>query len=159
MKKGLNRREFLSAAAVASATAAVAAAGPVGQLVYADKMPNGHLRFRAVAGLPKRPLPSYATYILEGHVDLKGKTGSMTRVVMAGHPESGSQIALPGLSRIVRVTDVRRSGSTVHVRGTIDDRAQLQKGESADVEVWLDLARNQARTSFFGSDTELRLEQ
>jgi hypothetical protein len=131
----MNRRGFLKLAGLGTAATATAAL-PSLELLFRKQ--SGTITFRAVGGVPEGPLPSYASYVLEGYVDLARKTGTLSRTVIAGHPGQISQLALPGLSRTVRITDVRRSGDMVHLIGVIADRSQLLSGESPDVEVRID---------------------
>jgi hypothetical protein len=58
--------------------------------------------------------------------------------VLAGHPGATSGIGLPGLSRIIRVTEVKGSESPIRLRGEIEDRSQLRRGESSYVELVVD---------------------
>ncbi len=153
----LNRRRFLQLAGAGSAVAAAGALLPAAALVTGSK--NGLFRFRAVAGLPQPPLPNYASYVLEGRLDLSRRSGTVTKAVFAGAPEAMSAIALPGLSRVVRVTDVQHHDGTIHIRGVIDDRSQLVKGESPSVEIVLDRSAGVGRTHFLGTEIPLRLEQ
>jgi hypothetical protein len=156
--KGINRRRFLQIAGASSIAAATAgtAAGVPGLTAATSK--QGKYTFRAVTGLPSKPLPSYASYVIEGHVDLTTHTGVMTKTVFAGHPESMSTVALPGLSRIIRITDVQALGGTYRVKGIVDDRSQLQPGESRNVNLLIDPVQGIVRTSSFGTNMMLQLE-
>jgi len=59
--KKLERREFLKVAGAGVAgVAAVGSLGPLASMVMSIGT-GGLLRFRAVTGLPKRPLPAYAS--------------------------------------------------------------------------------------------------
>jgi hypothetical protein len=161
--KGINRRRFLQLAGTGSlAAATIGTIAGVPALSTATRLSasskDGRFTFRAVAGLPSKPLPSYATYVLEGHVDLTTRSGVMTKTVLAGHPESMSTVALPGLSRIIRVTDVQGLGGTFRVLGVVDDRSQLLRGESRNVDLLIDPVQGLARTSSFGSPVILQLE-
>ena len=129
------RRRFLKFAGAGSAIAA-AAAIPVVEPLLKDR--NGPVAIRAVGGVPAAPLPSYASYVLDGYVDPIKKTGTLTRTLLAGHPDAASAIALPGLSQTVQVTDVRMVGALLQVRGVIVDRSQLAAGENADLEITVD---------------------
>src|SRR2546421_977068 len=123
--KGINRRRFFQLAgmgSLAAVTAAIPVLSTVPRLTSTSK--QGTYTFRAVTGLPSKPLPSYASYVLEGHVDLTTRSGVMMKTVFAGHPEAMSTVALPGLSRIIRITDVQDLGGTFRVRGVVDDRSQ-----------------------------------
>ncbi|HKW72585.1 MAG TPA: hypothetical protein VJQ08_07145 [Candidatus Dormibacteraeota bacterium] len=134
--KAMDRRTFLKLAGAGSAVAAAAAIPAAGVL----SLTGGRLSFRATAGVPARPLPAYATQIVEGNVDLAHGTGVITSQVFAGHTEGISDVALPGLSRVIRVTQVERQGAVTRLRGVVDDRSSLQRGESAQVEVIVDQA-------------------
>jgi len=99
-------------------------------------------RFRATVGLPEAPLPSYATYIVEGTLDLVNGTGLVANRMLAGHPDaSTSNIGLPGFGRIITVTGVERHGDQLNIRGVIADGSQLQPGESRQVELVVDRER------------------
>ena len=162
--KGINRRRFLQlagagslAAATVGATAGVPGLSTATRLSATSK--QGRFTFRAVTGLPSKPLPSYASYVLEGQVDLSTRSGIMTKTVFAGHPEATSTVALPGLSRIIRITDVQELGGTFRVLGVVDDRSQLQRGESRNFDLLIDPAQGLARTSYLGSPVLLQLER
>jgi len=45
----------------------------------------------------------------------------VTKTVFAGAPEAMSTIALPGLSRIVRITEVQDRGAQLRLTGVVDD--------------------------------------
>jgi hypothetical protein len=157
--KAINRRKFLQLAgsgSLAAAAVAVPALATAPRLTSGSK--EGTLTFRAVAGLPAKPLPAYASYVIEGHVNLSTRTGVMTKTVIAGSPQAKSTLALPGLSRIMRITGVEELGGTFHVTGVVDDRSQLQKGESATFEIFIDPAQRLARTTIAGSSLLLHLE-
>jgi len=162
--KGINRRRFLQlagtgslAAVTAGATSAVPVLPTAPKLTATSK--QGSFTFRAVAGLPSKPLPSYASYVLEGHVDLRSRSGVMMKTVFAGHPGAMSTVALPGLSRIIRITDVQELGGTFRILGVVDDRSQLQHGESRSFDLLIDPAQGLARTSSLGSPVLLQLER
>jgi|SRR5579859_260438 len=156
--KGINRRSFLKLAGAGSAVAAAGVNLP-GVSLLAGSAQASTLTFRAVAGLPAKPLPSYASYVVEGHVNLVARSGVVTKRLIAGGPEDMSAIALPGLSRIVRVTDVREANNGLHITGVVDDRSQLQRGESATVEFHVDRDQGALHTDFVGHAVELRLER
>lgn len=159
--KGLNRRRFLQLTGTGSIVAATAGAA-VPLLSSAPRLTSvskqGTFTFRAVAGLPEKPMPAYATYVFAGHVDLSSHSGVITKTVFAGDPQVTSTVAMPGLSRIIRITNVENLGGSFRIVGVIDDRSQLQRGESRSVELLLDPAQSVARTKLFGSDLTLRLE-
>jgi hypothetical protein len=153
----IERRKFLkvTGAGVAGA-AALSALGPLATLVASLK--DGVLHFRAVTGLPNSPLPAYASYVLEGRVNLQTKSGVMTRSLMAGAPEAMSEIAFPGVARSATVSNVRVTDRVVRITGRIDDPAQLLKGERPTAEITLDRSKGLAWAQFFGSDVTMRLE-
>jgi hypothetical protein len=158
----VNRRRFLQLAGAGSVAAATAGATAIPSILsnaprLTTASQTGTYAFRAVAGLPTHPLPSYASYVVAGHIDLSNKSGLVTKTVFAGDPASMSTVALPGLSRIIRITDVRRQGDELFIQGMIDDRSLLQKRESAAFTMYIDLTTGVARTDFFGSEIQLRL--
>jgi hypothetical protein len=69
-----------------------------------------------------------------------------------------STIALPGQSRIIRVTKAEDLGGTYRITGVIDDRSQLQRGESSSFNIFLDPSQRIARTNLFGSELVMNLE-
>jgi hypothetical protein len=132
--KRVDRRTFLKLAGSGSVLAAAAAVGGSAMLrPQADR----YLAFRASAGLPTKPLPSMVTKIVEGNVDMESGTGIVSSRVLAGYPLP-SQIALPGLTRLIRITAATRQGGRVRLTGVVDDRSQLQAGESPFVEILVD---------------------
>ncbi len=161
---GINRRRFLQLAGAGSLAAATAGAATV--MPVLPKAPrltaasNGDsFSFRAVAGMPTRPLPSYASYVIEGHVDVTTKTGIVTKSVFAGHPEAMSTVALPGMSRIIRIVDVENMGDSFYIKGMIDDRSVLLRGESRNFEMRIDPSSGVVLTDFFGSEVQLLLDR
>ena len=132
------RRDFLKLAGVGVAIPAVAAIGVVPAIDRLFSDHGGVVAIRAIGGVPAAPLPSYASYVLDGYIDPVRGTGTLTRTVLAGHPGEVSAIALPGLSQTIRVTDIRADGDRLRVQGVIADSSQLQAGECADVEITID---------------------
>ncbi len=151
----MNRRTFLKLTGTGSAAAVAAVVPGAGLLEVASA---NRLSFRATAGLPARPLPAYATKVLEGSVDLEHGTGIVTSRVLAGHPGANSEIALPGLSRVLRVTSATRRGSEWHLAGLVEDRSQLRPGENPQVEIVIDRNRGIVRAPLAGQEVMLRLE-
>src|SRR5712671_4664430 len=149
------RRSFLKLAGAGSAVAA-AAAIPVVEPLFKDR--NGPIAIRAVGGVPAAPLPSYASYVLDGYIDPIKKSGTLTRTLLAGHPDAASAIALPGLSQAVQVTDVRFVGALLQVRGVIVDRSQLATGESADLEITIDRKAGVVWTKSGANEMKLALQ-
>ena len=141
----MKRRRFFKLAGVGSVLVAGVAIPTVGRSLIDQ---GDVIRFRATRGLPEPPLPSYATYVIEGSLDLARGTGLVASRVLAGHPGALSEIGLPGLGRIVRVTGVARQGDQLNIRGVIEDRSQLQPGESPQVELVIDRARGVVQAPF-----------
>jgi hypothetical protein len=158
---GIKRRKFLKLAGAGSAAAAVAGAGAIstGLVNTGDKTGSGTITFRAVAGKPEAPLPSYASFVLEGHVDVANQSGILTKTVFAGTPEARSNIAFPGMSQIVRITEVQEQDGLLHVKGMVDDRSQLQPGERPEFEMQLDPGQGVIKTHFFGKENMLYIEK
>jgi len=154
----LNRRKFLTMAGVGSAAAAASATLPGANLLTEGGKADT-FTFRAVVGLPKKPLPAYASYVIEGHVDLATRSGVLTKGVFAGTPQAMSTIALPGLSRIIRITDVQEVGDSLRITGVVDDRSQLQRGESQVTQILVDRSRGVVQAGFFGNRVLLNLEK
>lgn len=152
----LSRRRFL---ALTGAGVVVVAAGGI-TLAVRQLTGNGQgnvLNFQAVTGLPAKPLPSYASYVIRGQVNISDGTGTITKYVYAGPPERITSIPL--LTRSVRVTGVRQQGQGWHITGVVDSAVQLQKGEEASFDLLLDSSHSSAQTTFFGSSIQLQLQQ
>ena len=152
----LSRRRFL--VLTGAGVVAVAAGGitlAVRQLTGSGS--KSMLSFQAVTGLPSKPLLSYASYVISGNVNVSNGTGTITKYVYAGPPESMTNISL--LTRVVRVTGVRQEGSAWHISGVIDNQTQLQKGEEATFELLLDSAHNVVQAMFLSSPIELKLQK
>jgi hypothetical protein len=154
----LNRRRFLKVAGASSAVAAGSALPSIG-LLADNTAKNGTVTFRAVAGMPKEPLPNYASYVIEGHVNLDSNSGVITKSVFAGAPEAMSTIALPGMSRIARITNVVEQAGVLRITGVVDDRSQLGRGESPTFTVLIDRSLGTAKADFFGDSVTLMLER
>ena len=151
----LDRKHFLTLAGVGTVAAAGAAGIPLARhLTHADPKT---ITFHAATGLPQAPLPSYATQIVEGSVDLSHGTGLVTSRVLAGHPDATSAIGLPGLARVIRITTVQSEGQTLRLNGVIEDRSQLHRGESPKVEILIDHKRGLLHAPFLGQQIELKL--
>lgn len=153
----LNRRKFLTLAGVSSAAAATGV-GLTSAGLLAEPSTSSTLTFRAVAGLPTMLLPAYASYVVQGHVDLSKRSGTVTKTIYAGEPDEVSLIAFPGQSRIVRITDAEDLGGTFRITGVIDDRSQLLPGESSTFNILIDPSQRTAKTTFLGSDLVMTLE-
>jgi hypothetical protein len=160
----IDRRRLLKLAGAGSAVAATAALPMVGQVSQPAQTPPqagpqqpALFGFRATLGLPQSPLPNYATYVVEGSLDLLNGTGLITSRVLAGHPGDPSEIGLPGMARIIKVTQVESNGTQVDLRGVIEDRGQLQPGESPEVQMSIDRTQGTVLAPFGGRMVSLAL--
>src|SRR5438874_7578211 len=146
-----DRRTFTKLAGAGSVAAAVPMAGKLAA--------QGHdrLQFRALGGLPRAPLPSYATHLVEGTIDLESGTGIVTTRVLAGHPGGTSGVGLPGLARIIRIDRVVAERDEYRLAGVIEDRSQLRRGEAAEVEIVVDRKNGVVRAPFAGGQVSLPL--
>jgi hypothetical protein len=142
----MNRRRLFKLAGVGSAVAVTAALPVVGNAVRTSE--PDLFGVHATLGLPQAPLPSFATYVLEGTLDLARGAGLLTSRVVAGHPDDPSEIGLPGLTRIIKVTRVDVNGPLLTVNGVIEDRSRLMAGESPQVELSIDRARGTVLAPF-----------
>jgi hypothetical protein len=149
--KQIDRRKFLGIVGAGSAAAAVAATPGAAALMGRSGATS--LNFHAEKAMPESPLSAYATAVVDGNIDLALGTGMITTRVLAGH--AGSGIALPSLTRLVRVTRAVAVGNEVHMDGVVEDRSQLARGESAEVTIVLDRGRNELRTILAGSPLTL----
>lgn len=154
--KRLSRRGFLT---LTGAGIVAIAAGGIALAVRQRSEQTQVLTFQAVTGLPAQPLVSYASYVISGQVSISNGTGTITKHVFAGSPESMTSIPL--YTRAVRVTGVsqHQQGSIWHIAGVVDTQAQLQKGEDVALELLLDPSHNVARSTFFGSSTRMHLQR
>ena len=152
--KNIDRRRMFKLAGAGSVVAAGAALPVVGRTATQEANVFG---FRATLGLPESPLPNYATYVVEGTVNLATGTGLVTTRVLAGHPGAPSEIGLPGLTRIIRVVAVEKQGSILNLSGVVEDRSQLQPGESPQIELVVDRERGVVQAPFVGRPVALTL--
>jgi len=155
--KTIDRRDFLKIAGAGTAVVVAGVAMPVAGFFTWSK--KDVLRFRAVAGMPKAPLPTYATYVVEGQVNLTTRTGQLAKSVHAGAPDSMSGVVFPGTARSIRVTDVRQSGDGVLISGEILQRAELLKGESPTFKIQIDRSAGLAQADFLGSNVVMRIDE
>src|SRR5262245_12110247 len=153
----ISRRKLLAIAGTGTVGAAAVAAIPVARLLTTQNA--GTLTFKAVAGLPAGgKAPAYCTWVVEGHLNLTQRTGTITTTMLAGPPELKSSLTWTGFSRVVRVSDVHDTAGILAIKGVVSDRAQLRKAESADFSLQLDRGARTGRASFFGQEVLLRLE-
>ena len=154
--KTLDRRDFLKIAGAGTVAVAAGAAVPVaGFFGWTGK---DVLRFRAVAGMPKAPLPTYASYVIEGKVDISARTGSLAKSLHAGAPDAMSGVVFPGTARAIQITDVRRVGSEVRINGQIAEPVTLLKGESPQFSMVVDQSSGIAQADFLGTTVVMRLD-
>jgi hypothetical protein len=146
----VNRRHLFKLAGVGTVLAA-------GIAIPALVQRRSEQHVRATLGLPEPPLPSYATYVIEGTIDLAAGTGLLASRVLAGHPDAQSNIGLPGLGRTIAVTGVEERGSQLTLHGLVQDRSQLQPGEKAEVTILVDRARGVVQAPFGRETVELKL--
>lgn len=154
--KPMERRQFLKVAgAGAAAVVAAAAIPPVVELILSNG--ERRLRFRATAGVPRAPLPAYATYVLTGEIDLDRRKGAITSDLLAGSSASAGALSIPGLSRTISVTAVREDRGIIEVTGMTEGRPQLLPGEDAKIRLILDRPHGVAEASFFGHPLTMQL--
>lgn len=154
MKK-MDRRDFLKMAGAGTVAAAAGAAIPVaGYFAWTGKET---IRFRAVAGMPRAPLPTYASYVIEGKVDLSARKGTVVKSIYAGAPDVRSGVVFPGTARTVDVTDVRKTSGGLQISGRLVE-SHLLPGESRDFSMVIDRASGLAQANFLGSKVAMRLD-
>jgi len=151
--KQLDRRTFLKMAGVGLAAAAAAMLPVSGFLTWAGR---DVFKFRAVTGLPKTPLPHYASLVIEGSIDLTGGSGTVTKTLYAGAPDAMSAITLPGTARLIRVTGVKKLGNRLEIAGMIDGGV-LSRGEKRSVSILIDRATQVAQADFMGTEVLMRI--
>ncbi len=151
----INRRDFLKLVGAGSG-AVLASTLPMSGMMNLFETKDT-MSFRGVAGVPSNIFPVYASYVVQGNVNLANKTGIMTRSLFAGAPSENSTLALPGTSRAIRVTNMVREGQVTRILGVIDDKSQLLPGEAHSVDIKIDQGRGIAEAMFFGSLVTMRL--
>ncbi len=152
--KRIERRTFLKLVGLSGGLAAAAALPSASALVAGSR---SSVAIRAEAGMPAKPLPSMATHVLEGWVDPKAGTGKLTSTIFAGQPGATSNIAFPGLTRVISVTGVQTSGDQLRIAGMVSDRSQLMPMESPIVSIVIDHMAGIATARLRGNDVTLRL--
>jgi hypothetical protein len=155
--KSIQRREFLKVAgAGTAAVVAAAAGGSVVELILSGG--QRRIQFTATAGLPRQPLPAYASYVIKGEVDLRARTGVVTSDLFAGAPGATSSLIFPGMARTISVTSVREGGDgTIDISGAAETPSSLLPGEDSKVRIVLDRANRVAEASFFGRPVVMQL--
>jgi hypothetical protein len=149
-----SRRRFL---ALAGAGVVVVAGGTALALRHLTSNGQGNmLNFQAITGLPAKPMPSYASYVIGGQVNLQSNTGTITKAVYAGPPDETTTIVL--LSRTVQVKSAQQQGNAWHITGVVSDPS-LQPGEETVFDILLDPSRKSAQSTFFGSSIQLALQK
>jgi hypothetical protein len=157
--KQIDRRSFLTIAATGTAAAAAAAAATVTPLSgILTWLGDDTLKFRAVAGLPKQPLPMYASFVVDGSVNLARGTGTVVKSLYAGAPDAMSNILFPGTARTIRVTSAKRSGEVVSIAGVVDDSQKIGPRESRTISILIDQIRKVAKADFLGSAVTLQVQ-
>ena len=151
----VDRRNFLKLAAKGSALAAAAAVLPLSGVL--EWTGQGTFKFRAVTGLPRDPLPTYASFVVEGTVDLDRGTGIVTKSLYAGAPQAMSNILFPGTARTIRVTTVDRSANQVRLDGVVDTRDALTARENRNVTIVIDTGQKVAQADFLGTAVVLQV--
>jgi anaerobic selenocysteine-containing dehydrogenase len=154
--KTLDRRDFLKIAGAGTVALAAGAAVPVaGFFGWSGK---DVLRFRAVVGMPKAPLPTYASYVIEGTVDIRARTGRVAKSLHAGAPDAMSGVVFPGTARAIQISDVQRDGKQVRIRGQIAEPVTLLKGEGPEFVMVVDQSSGIAHADFLGTTVVMRLD-
>ena len=152
----ISRRKMLMLTGAGAAGAAAIAAIPVANMLVSAH--GNTITFHAEAGLPAGgKVPAYCTWVLDGRLNLSERSGTITTAMRAGYPELHSATNWPGFARTVKVSDVRKSGSTLQIKGAVSDHAQLRAGESATFNMLIDQSKGVGHAWFFGHETLMRL--
>ncbi|HXX79174.1 MAG TPA: twin-arginine translocation signal domain-containing protein, partial [Ktedonobacteraceae bacterium] len=80
----LSRRQFLLLLGAGAVMVGGGAALTIRQI--AANAQGNALKFKAISALPAKPMPGYASYVIDGQVNLNN-TGTITKNVFAGPPE------------------------------------------------------------------------
>jgi hypothetical protein len=155
---GLTRRDFLKLAGAGSAAAAVGGSVLATMKLHSWSSTGQVVTFRAVTGVPGKPLPAYASFVLDGRVDLSSGTGTITKSVYAGAPDAMSSIVFSELSRTYRATSVQGDVNNLRIQGVIDDGMTLRQGEPRTATIVLDRPRGEVHAPFVDSDLVLALQ-
>jgi hypothetical protein len=155
----LTRRDFLKLAGAGSAAAAVGGGVLATMKLHSWSATGRTVTFRAVTGVPGQPLPAYASFVLDGRVDLSSGTGTITKTIYAGAPDAMSSIAFSELSRTYRVTAADGDASRLRIQGVIDDPTVLRSGEPRTATIVLDEPRGEVHAPFVDGDIVLALQR
>ena len=163
--KELSRRDFLKVVGVgvAGVGALAVAQGPLAALSGSKKSANESeattIHFVAVGPIPERTYPGFASLVLRGHVSGgPPASGLITQQIVPGYPASPRAEPLPRLSLSGRVDRVE-SGSTIVVRGTVDDAADWRFVRDRSFEVTIDRAAGVAIYRTQGATHRLQLSE
>lgn len=151
-----DRRQFLKL--MGAGAAALAAGAMIPSFLSAGWTGGQLLTVRAVGGLPQGALPSFASYVMEGSVDLQAQSGLLRSTVFAGPPEAMSQVELSGASRTIRITQVRRAGNALQLMGSVERGGESGSLAASDVDILVDLGEGIVRAPFREAEVALRLE-
>ena len=154
--KQVDRRHFIRMAAAGTAVTAAAVALPWAGVL--SGVGSRVLRFRAVAGLPHQPLPAYASFVIEGSVNLDLGTGTLTKRLFAGSPNAMSTILFPGTARSIIVTNLEESGDVIRIAGRVDGIETLAPREKRAVTISIDRTRRVAQADFLGTAMALQVQ-
>lgn len=152
--KRIERRTFMKLVGLSGGVAAVASLPSASGFLLRSR---SSVAIRAEAGMPAKPLPSMATHVLEGWVDPRAGTGQLTATIFAGQPGATSNIAYPGLTRLISVTGVQTSGDELRIAGVVSDRSQLLPMESSVVSIVINQIDGTAIGRLRGNDVSFRL--
>ncbi|TMK94503.1 MAG: twin-arginine translocation signal domain-containing protein [Actinobacteria bacterium] len=147
------RRHFLKLAGAGGAVVAGSGLG-VFKLIKSDRS-GETFTFRAVAGLPKQPMPAYATYVLDGSVDLQTGKGVVSRTLYAGAPEAMSAVTFGELTGSLRVTSIDGTLPRLSLRTVLEGSSR--PGESRSATILVDQQRGEVRAPFFGNQVDMVL--
>jgi len=153
--KPIERRTFLKLVGLSGGVAAAAALPSASALLAGS---SSSVAIRAEAGMPAKPAPSMATHVLEGWLDPEAGTGTLTSTIFAGQPGVTSNIAYPGLTRVISVTEGETSGDELRISGVVSDRSQLLPMESPIVSIVINRVDDTATARLRGNDVILRLD-
>jgi len=153
--KPIERRTFLKLVGIGGGVAAAAALPSASALLTGS---HSSVVIRAEAGMPSKPVSSMATHVLEGWLNPDAGTGKLTSTIFAGQPGATSNIAYPGLTRVIGVTGIETSGDVWRITGVVSDRSQLLPMENPFVNIVINRLDGTATAQLRGNDVALRLD-